>query len=86
MSISREQTGLREAKVVTDADMVQFELRWFELGGGSAEEIRERFGVEPVAFFAHVHDILDREPPPAVSRYAIEGMKRVARARQWLAA
>jgi hypothetical protein len=72
--------------VATDAEVLQFELRWFELGGGSAEDIREQFGVEPVAFFAQVHEILDRDPPTTVSRYTIEGMKRVARARQWLSA
>ena len=77
---------MRQAKVATDAEIVQFELRWFELGGGSAQDIRQRFGVEPVEFFARLHKILDRDPPPAVSRYAIEGMKRVARARQWLSA
>src|SRR6478735_855497 len=86
VSMSRERVRLRHVKAATDAEIVQFELRWFELGGGSAEDIRERFGVEPVEFFARLHEILDRDPPTAVSRYAIEGMKRVARARQWLAA
>jgi hypothetical protein len=75
-----------DGQAATDAEVVQFELRWFELGGGSAEDIRQRFGVEPVVFFTRVHEILDRDPPPAVSRFAIEGMKRVARARQWLSA
>ena len=68
------------------ARMVEFELRWYTLGGGPEAEIREQFGVGSAEFFSELATALQENPPRGVSMTVIEDMKRVARRRCWLAA
>lgn len=72
--------------VTDDGAVIRFAHRWVTLGGGPAQEIRDRFGVAPDEFFTRVQDILDTRPPTHLSARAIDEMNRVARRRRWLAA
>jgi len=76
--------GAREQDVQEDA-MLEFELRWFDAGGGPDHEIRERFGLSPTEFFGRLHDLLEAGPPAGIEPQVVEIMKGVARRRRWLA-
>lgn len=76
--------GVSEQVVDEDA-MLEFELRWFDAGGGPEHEIRERFGVSPPEFFGRLLDVLEAGPPSEISPRVVEIMKGVARRRRWLA-
>lgn len=63
--------------------MLEFALVWYALGGGSAEEINERFGISDREFFAEV-DRLMAVSPPALNPTQFERMRTVVRRRIWL--
>lgn len=66
--------------------MVEFELRWYSLGGGPAADIRSEFGVGEADFFRELDAALVSAPPRGVPMAVIDDMKRVVRRRIWLAA
>ncbi|WP_245672904.1 hypothetical protein [Aldersonia kunmingensis] len=66
--------------------MVEFELRWYSLGGGPATEIRDVFGVDEADFFRELDVALKSLPPRGLPLGVVEDMKRVVRRRLWLVA
>jgi hypothetical protein len=66
--------------------MVQFELRWYSLGGGPATEIRAEFGVGEADFFRELGVVLSGPPPRGLPLGVVDDMKRVVRRRLWLVA
>lgn len=66
--------------------MIEFESRWFRLGGGPSEEIYSRFGMNDQDFFGHVDHLISAGTVlDEIAPRDVEVMKAVIRRRLWLA-
>jgi hypothetical protein len=74
----------RRSTEVRDEDLLEFELRWFEHGGGPAEEIAVAFGMTPQEFFGRILAFVEHNPPAPYRATVVEAIKSVARKRLWL--
>ncbi|MGU3292352.1 DUF3263 domain-containing protein [Williamsia sp. M5A3_1d] len=68
-----------------DDRLVQFELGWFQRGGGPSEAIRAQFGLGDVEFFTRLRSQLDSGDTGALPPRVAEQMRAVCRKRLWLA-
>ena len=66
-------------------ELLDFEVRWYPLGGGPSQQIHERFAMSDRDFFTKVNDLLEKEPPEALSPVAVDKMRGVVRRRLWMA-
>ncbi|PXW28767.1 UNVERIFIED_CONTAM: uncharacterized protein DUF3263 [Williamsia faeni] len=73
----------------TDAlkhEMLEFEARWFRLGGGPSHEILSRFGMTDRTFFAEIDALMDeRRALDHFTPRDTEVIRAVIRRRLWLA-
>jgi hypothetical protein len=75
-----------QASQATDQEILEFETRWFRLGGGPSDEIYERFGMTDRDFFGQVdHLISTGRTLDEIAPGDVEVMKAVIRRRLWLA-
>ncbi|NMO01833.1 hypothetical protein HH308_11485 [Gordonia sp. TBRC 11910] len=65
--------------------MITFALRWYRLGGGADETIREQLGLEPIRFFSIMLWHLATNPPSPIKPEVVNAISSVARRRIWLA-
>ena len=65
--------------------MIQFEKNWYPLGGGSAKQITEEFGVSDRDFFAELDRLVDTDPPETLSDSELRRMRQVIKRRLWMA-
>ncbi|ANS26292.1 DUF3263 domain-containing protein [Rhodococcus opacus] len=66
------------------AELVDFERRWYRLGGGPADDIETEFGLPPATFFRRLEDLLETDPPETLTPSEASAMLRVCRRRLWL--
>ncbi|PYE18073.1 uncharacterized protein DUF3263 [Williamsia limnetica] len=67
-------------------EMLDFESKWYRLGGGPSEEIHDRFGMSDRDFFTELNDLVsgaDLFDDIAPDELAM--MRGVIRRRLWLA-
>ena len=65
--------------------MLDFEKSWYPFGGGSSRAITERFGLTDRDFFREIDQIVENEPPPALTTAELRRMRGVIRRRLWMA-
>ncbi|AZG44446.1 DUF3263 domain-containing protein [Gordonia insulae] len=65
--------------------MIDFERRWYPLGGGSSSAITERFGLDDRDFFREVDRIVESDPPETLTSAELRRMRSVIRRRLWMA-
>ncbi|GAA2052328.1 hypothetical protein GCM10009722_07180 [Williamsia deligens] len=73
-----------------DGKLLEFELGWFQRGGGPTDKIREEFGMGDVEFFHRLREYLDNpaervDDGGTLPAHVVEQMKAVCRKRLWLA-
>ena len=66
-------------------ELLDFEVRWYPLGGGPSQQIHERFGMSDRDYFIKVNDSLETDPPETLSPVAVDKMRGVVRRRLWMA-
>ncbi|WP_237340910.1 DUF3263 domain-containing protein [Williamsia soli] len=67
-------------------EMLDFESKWYRLGGGPSEEIHDRFGMSDRTFFKELNDLMsDGARFDDIAPDELAGMRAVIRRRLWLA-
>lgn len=66
-------------------ELLDFEVRWYSLGGGPSQQIHEQFGMSDRDYFIRVNDLLEKEPPETLSSVVVDRMRGVVRRRLWMA-
>jgi hypothetical protein len=75
-----------ETSSSTEEQILEFEARWYRLGGGPSDEIYSRFGMTDRDFFGRVdHLISTGRALDEIAPRDVEVMKAVIRRRLWLA-
>lgn len=70
---------------IRQREMLDFETRWYRMGGGSSSAIVERFGLTDRDFFTEVDRIVADDPPTGLSVSELRRMRSVVRRRLWMA-
>lgn len=65
--------------------IIDFALKWYRHGGGSAELIHDEFGLTPIRYFTILLWHLATDPPTPIRPDVIDAISSVARRRVWLA-
>lgn len=66
--------------------MLDFEEKWYRLGGGPSEEIHDRFGMSDRTFFTEMNDLMsDADRIDGIGPDELATMRAVVRRRLWLA-
>ncbi|MBA4021798.1 MAG: hypothetical protein C0482_05495 [Gordonia sp.] len=67
-------------------EMVDFEAKWYRLGGGPSDEIHDRFGMSDRTFFTELNDLMsDGAQFGEIAPEELAVMRAVIRRRLWLA-
>ncbi|GAA3721455.1 hypothetical protein [Gordonia hankookensis] len=67
------------------SELLTFATRWVRSGGGPADLIRDRFGMNEKEFFARILDATDHDNTDQDNTgHSITELRRVARQRLWL--
>ncbi len=63
--------------------MLQFEQRWWKRSGAKDVEIRNRFGLTPVAYYQRLNALIDRRGAMATAPLIVNRLRRQRAARGW---
>jgi hypothetical protein len=59
-----------------EREMLEFEHSWWHTEGAKEEEIRRRFGVEPVRYFQQLNTLIDRPEALAADPVVVRTLLR----------
>lgn len=65
--------------------ILDFGTSWFALGGGSSQQIDERFGMSDRDFFTELDRLVADSPPTSLTKGELRRMRDVIRRRLWMA-